>query len=381
MPIKESTIVDIREEMARLADDESYSVTEVAKMFGVTRPTVRMWRDRYRASGRSGLEDRSHAPLTCPHRTDEAAEQLILEDRKKWGWGSKKILARLAESHPHLSLPARSTADALLVRHGLVKQMKPRREQSVTPFARRYTAHEPGELNTIDYKGEFRLLNGRYCYPLTIIDHVSRYILACEALDSTSFARAWPVIERVFREHGLPRAMQSDNGPPFGVPNGGRFSRLSVELMSRDVQPIYSRPGVPQDNGSHERMHKDLKSDTARKPARTFAGQQKLFDAFIHKYNLERPHEALSMKRPATVYTPSPRPYPKRVPRPEYRAHWEKRLVSTDGSIKWRNHPIYIGLPLAGHTIALELSDHDLWTVHFHRFTVGKLDDTTNKFI
>ncbi len=267
MPIKESTIVDIREEMARLAIEKRYSVREIAKMFGVTRPTVRKWGARLRELGRSGLEDRSHAPKTCPHKTDTEAERLILEDRNLWGWGSKKILERLAESHPELVLPARSTADAILSRYGLVKSMRAPRERALVPFAHRYVATQPGELTTMDHKGEFRLLNGRYVHPLTIMDHFSRYIQACEALDSTSFARAWPVIERVFREHGLPLAAQTDNGPPFGAPSGGRFSRLSVELMSLGVQPVFSRPGVPQDNGSHERMHRDLKYDTARMPA------------------------------------------------------------------------------------------------------------------
>jgi len=380
MPLRERTIVDIREEMVLKALDERYSVSEVALMFGVTRPTVRAWRNRFRAEGRAGLTDRSHAPNRCPHRTADEAEDLIVAERLKWGWGSKKILQRLAESHPELVLPARSTADAILSRHGLVKAGRPRHERTPTPFARRYEAHDPGELTTIDHKGEFRLLNGRYCYPLTMVDHVSRYILACEALDSTSLHRAWPVIERVFREHGLPRAMQSDNGPPFGSTNGN-FSRLSVELMALDVQPVFGRPGVPQDNGRHERMHRDLKHDTARKPAATLRAQQKLFDAFIQTYNIERPHEGIDMKRPARVYSASPRTYPSRKPRPDYPAHWEKRVVDANGHIKWRQQTVFLTHALAGQTIALELSGESLWDVHFYRFSIGKLDDRQNKFI
>ncbi len=379
MPLEERTIVDLREEMARRALDERYSVREVAEMFGVTRPTVRKWRERYRDQGRGGLEDRSHAPQSCPHRTQAKTEELILAERQRWGWGSKKILERLSESHPHILLPARSTADAILSRHGLVKTARVRRERSLTPFAQRYQAEKSGELTTIDHKGEFRLLNGRYCYPLTMVDSVSRFILACEALDSTSFHRAWPVILRVFREHGIPRAMQSDNGPPFGATNG-KFSRLSVELMSLDIQPVFGRPGVPQDNGKHERMHRDLKRETAIEPAATFAGQQKLFNAFSYTYNVERPHEGVGMKRPARLYTPSPRPYPRRKLRPEYAAHWEKRLVTSSGEIKWRQAQIFVSQALAGQTIALELTDNELWIVHFHRFRIGKLDERNNQF-
>jgi putative transposase len=380
MPLEERTIVDLREEMAIKALDGRYTVVSVAEMFGVSPPTVRQWRERYREGGRAGLEDRSHAPIRCPHRTSERAEELIVAEARKWGWGAKKILKRLSESHPEVDLPARSTADAILARHDLVKRIKRRRDRTLTPFARRYVAQEPGELTTIDHKGEFRLLDGQYCYPLTIIDNVSRYILACEALDSTSFERAWPVIARVFRKHGLPLAMQSDNGPPFGASNG-RFSRLSVELMSLNIQPVFSRPGVPQDNGKHERMHRDLKNDTAREPAGTMRGQQKLFNAFVKKYNEERPHEGLGMNRPARVYTPSPRPYPRRKPRPEYAPHFEKRLVTIGGEIKLHQAQIFISHALAGQTIALEPSEDGIWKVHFYRFGLGMVDEKNKKFV
>jgi transposase InsO family protein len=263
MPYKERTIVDWREEMALRALDKRYTVSEVARAFGVSRPTVRLWRERYREQGRGAMLDRSHAPESCPHRTGEQVEALIVAERKRWGWGSRKILKRLEESHPELVLPARSTADAILARHGLIERRRGGRSAGRSPFVRRYEASEPGELTTIDHKGEFRLGSGRYCYPLTMVDSVSRYVLACEALDSTSFQRAWPVIERVFREHGLPVAMQSDNGPPFGATNG-RFSQLSVALMALGVQPIFGRPGVPQDNARHERMHRELKRRATR---------------------------------------------------------------------------------------------------------------------
>jgi putative transposase len=311
----------------------------------------------------------------------QEAEDLIVAERLKWGWGSKKILVRLASRYPDLELPARSTADAILSRHGLVKHGRRQRPRSPAAFARRYNAVEPGELTTIDHKGQFRMLNGKYCYPLTIVDFVSRYILACEALDSTSFERAWPVIDRVFREHGLPRAMQSDNGPPFGAPHG-KFSRLTVELMSLDVQPVFGRPGVPQDNGRHERMHRDLGNYSALHPARTFAEQQVNFRSYIRDFNFERPHEGLGMKTPASVYTgSSSRPYPRRKRAPEYADHWEKRVVGRGGEIKWHQRNIFIGHALAGQTIAFELTNVELWTVRFHRFDIGKLDEKNDRFI
>ena len=380
MPLEGESVMQLREEMAIRALNERYTVTEVAKLFGVTRPTVRLWRDRYREQGRAGLSEHSHAPEKCPHRTSREVEELLIAERKKWGWGSKKILKRLEESHPKLELPARSTVDGIFARAGLIKQSPPRRARPETPFRRRYEAHEAGELTTIDHKGWFLLKNGKYCYPLTIVDHVSRYLLACESLDSTSFERAWPVVERVFREHGLPRAMQSDNGPPFGTPHG-KFSRLSVELMSLGILPVFGRPGVPQDNGRHERMHRDLKRETTRPPARTWAEQQKKFDEFIHNYNVERPHEGMNMDRPARVYRKSERPSPKRRRAPEYELDWEKRMVDHNGGIRWRQNYIFVSDTLAGRQVALEATGDRLWTVHYYGFELGKLDEIEQKFI
>jgi len=380
MPLEERTTMDIREEMARLALDERYSVTEVAQLFAVTRPTVRLWRDRYRELGRAGLTDRSHATAHCPHQTASIIEQWIVSDRLQWGFGSKKILERLREQHPDVEFPKRSTIDAILSRRGLVQRIKRRRQTLVSPFVHRYTATEPGELTTIDYKGEFLLGSGRYCYPLTMVDYVSRYLIACEALKSTSFGHAWPVINSIFHRYGLPRAMQSDNGPPFGATNG-KFSRMSVALMALDIQPVFGRPGKPQDNGAHERMHRELKAETAIAPAQTLLVQQAMFEAFKNKYNVERPHEGIGMQRPSRLYNGSPRPYPKRRSLPQYASQWEKRKVLPGGDIKWKHAQIFVSHALAGQTIALEATDVDLWTVHFYRFQLGKLDERMKRFI
>lgn len=380
MPFEERTIVDIREQMALKALDERFSVTEVALMFGVSRPTVRLWRDRYREFGRTSLEDRSHRPHNSPKQTSEEIEKLIIAERSQWKFGSKKILRRLADEHPGLALPARSTIDGILSRKGLVQPRQRRRHLDRAPFMTRYEATAPGELMTADHKGEFRLQNGVYCYPLTLKDRVSHYVLACEALSSTSLDQAWPCIERVFRDGGLPRAFQSDNGPPFGNPNG-RFSRLSVRLMKLDVQPVFSRPGKPQDNGSHERMHRDLKAFATRPSAGSFRAQQKLFDAFMQMYNVERPHEAIAMQRPANLYKGSVRSYPRKKPLAQYEPHHEKRKVSSTGTIKWRDREIFITEPLGGETLALEPTDDGIWTVRFYRFVIGKIDERENRFL
>lgn len=380
MALEERTIVDLREEMALRALDGRHTVSEVAEMFGVTRPTVRQWRERYRELGRGGLEDRSHVPHSCPHRTGEEIEQLIIAERERWGWGSKKILRRLQDAHPELSLPKRATIDAILRRHDLVRRTPRRRAKGRTPFGVRYSATEPGQLTTIDFKGQFRLKNGPYCYPLTIVDHTSRYLLACTALPSTRFAPMWKVLERVFSEHGLPDAVQSDNGPPFG-PTHGKFSMLSVRLMMLDVQPVFSRPGRPQDNGRHERMHRDLKAASTRPPSQSFAKQQARFDEFVHTYNHERPHEAIDMKRPAQMYRPPRRALPRKIAAPEYPAHFEVRKIGSGGMVSWFGQPIFITQALAGQRLGFEEIDDGLWAVHLYRFRIGKIDVEENVFI
>ena len=375
MPFEEKTIVEIREQMAVAALQRGATVTEVAAEFGVSRPTVRLWRERYREQGRAGLKDLSHATESCPHRTEPEIEELIVAERRRWGWGSKKLLERLKEAHPKLEFPQRSTVDAILSRHELVVRQKKRRPTGPRAVMARYEASEPAELTTIDYKGQFRLKDGRDCYPLTMVDSVSRYLLTCEALPSTGLGQAWPVIERVFREHGLPKAMQSDNGPPFGSPNGGRFSTLSVRLMSLGVRPVFSRPGKPQDNGRHERMHRDLKADVVRHRGSTLREQQKLFDAFRHTYNVERPHEGIGLDRPARRYKASPRPFPRKPPTPHYPAHWEKRKVFGNGMLTWRSTTILLSHAFADQTVALEPIDYRIWRVRFYEFVIGTFDE------
>jgi len=380
MPIVERTTVNIREEIALMAMDKRYSVSEVALKYGVSRPTVRLWRERYRKSGRSGLTDLSHAPQDCPHRMSDELEELILAERRRFGWGSKKILRRLADDHPKLDLPGRSAIDALLRRQGLV-QVRTRRSATVaSPFQHRYQATHSGELMTIDHKGQFLMGNGKYCYALTIVDNVSRYLLACVGLSSTRLSEAWPVITRVFRAQGLPVAMQSDNGPPFGSPVGG-LSTMSVRLMMLGVRPVFGRPAHPQDNGRHERMHLDLKADTTRPPGQNLVIQQKKFDAFVHRYNVDRPHEGIGMQRPANVFTPSPRPYPRVQRRAEYAGHFETRIVSDGGDIKLNGRRIFLAKALQGQVIGLEEIDERLFNVHFFSFNIGKIDESKALFI
>lgn len=380
MRFRGKTAVDFREEMVLLALDGRVSITEVAEEFGVSRPTVRVWLERYRAGGRAALDDRSHATQRCPHKTPAEIEDRIVAEALRCRAGAKKIRQRLIDAEPDVEWPSPSTFDAVFKRRGLSTPGR-RRQKAPTPFAfvHRFPASQPGELFTMDYKGQFRVGTGEYCYPITIMDFVSRFVLCCEAQPRISFETAWGAIERTLREYGCPSAMQADNGTPFGVPNGG-ISSIAVELMKLDVQPSYGRPGKPQDNGRHERMHRELKRKTARPPAPTLSMQQRLFGAFIHDYNYELPHEGIGMQRPATLFCGGLRPYPDRVRKPEYQASWETRKVNSIGQIKWAGRDLFIGAALAGETIACEPAADDLVIVRYYRFTIGRFDERTLKF-
>lgn len=372
MPFEEQTIVDIRRKMIE-AIESGVPIAQVARDFGVSRPTVYQWLSRWDPDEAMSLADRSHARHTQEEKTPAKIEKLLISERKRWGFGAKKILQRLREKYPELDWPHRSTVDAIFDRAGLVdKQRQPRSTRKVTPFQRPYVAHEPGELWTCDYKGQFRLGNGRYCYPLTVADQVSRFVIVAHGLPDTSLEPTWKRIDAALREYGLPKAFHTDNGTPFGHGNS-RLSTLSVRLMKLDIEPVFSRPGKPQDNGTHERMHRTLKDFATIPPADSFAAQQKKLNAFRRMFNHERPHEALGQKRPAALFNGGTRPYPRRPPTIEYEPSFDVRRVSSAGSIKWNNEPVFISHALAGEWIALRPLDYDTHEVYFARFLIGRM--------
>lgn len=380
MPFEERTKVDLRRNMVRDVLEHGYGISEAARKYGVSAPTVRLWVGRFEAGQEDALEDRSHAPIHCPHRTSEVIEKLIIEEKLAFRYGAKKLRQRLIEAHPEINFPSVPTFDRILAKHGFVEKRRTRTlRKSVSPFVHRYEATKPGEVTTLDFKGQFRMGNGHYCYPLTIADRVSRYIQACEALGSTHLEPVWKVILRVLRENGLSDAVQSDNGPPFGAPNG-QFSTMAVRFMQLDILPVFSRPGCPQDNGCHERMHRELEREVTRQPSYDLKAHQPRFDEWRHDFNYERPHEALQMDRPGRIYTGGLRPFPSRIGKPEYPGHFEPRLVSSSGTIKWAGNQVFISAAFAGETIALEATDDGIWTAHYRRFIIGKFDECSLQF-
>lgn len=378
MPFQEQTIVDVRRKMIE-AVHSGVPVAEVARDFGVSRPTVYEWLSRWDPDEEVSLADRSHARLTQAEKTPPDIERMLIAERKQWGFGSKKILQRLREKHPLYEWPHRSTVDAIFERAGLVeKRRRPRKADKVTPFQRPYPAHEPGQLWTADFKGQFRLGNGRYCYPLTVADQVSRFVIVAHGLPDVSLTPTWRLIEHAMREYGLPEAFHTDNGSPFGHGNS-RLSTMAVRLMKLGIEPVFSRPGKPQDNGTHERMHRTLKEFATIPPAQSFASQQKKLDAFRQMFNHERPHEALQMRRPAHLFTGGTRPFPRRPPVIEYEDSLDIRRVSSQGFIKWAGDRIFLSQALAGEWVALKPVDYDTHQIYFARFLIGRLIE--KKFI
>jgi transposase InsO family protein len=305
----------------------------------------------------------------------EPVERLIVETKKeKPHWGARKIrellVRRLAGD---VRIPARSTVHAVLDRHGLVKRARQRRRQKAqgTPLSAGQT---PNDLWCADFKGEFRLGNGRYCYPLTVTDHAARFILACEALESVKEAGVIPVFERLFKERGLPDAIRSDNGVPFASPNGlYSLSKLSVWWLRLGIEIERIKPGHPQQNGRHERMHLTLKKETTRPPRANILQQQARFDDFVSEFNGERPHDALAMKTPAEVYRPSAKPY-NGLPEIDYPFHDRDVLVTCCGRVCMHRKKINISTALAGQRLGIKEVDDDIWLISFMKYDLGYID-------
>jgi putative transposase len=304
----------------------------------------------------------------------------VVTFRKRFPFmGPRKIVARLTELHPEIKWPSPSTVGDILDRADLVQRRR-RRNPPAHPLRERGKATAPNDLMTVDYKGEFLLGNHRYCYPLTMVDHVTRFILACDAFDSTQQPHTRRAFERVFRTYGLPRAILSDNGSPFGSPGLARLSRLSLWWIGLGISVERIVPGHPEQNGAHERMHRTLKAETTRPPEVTIAKQQKRFNRFVHDFNHERPHETLGQKRPASLYTPSPRPYPESLPPIEYDGHLQVRKVDHRGTIKWRNEKLFLSHTLSGEIVGLEEIDDGAWSLYYGPVLLARFDERERRF-
>jgi transposase InsO family protein len=376
MPWRETSPMEQRLEFIREYETELFTMTELAAQYGISRKTAYKWLARYETDGASGLIDHSRRPGVNPNATDpELVEALLAVRRRHPRWGPKKLLAVARRGDADASWPARATVAALLKRHGLIV---PRRRSPRPPAASRVTltpATRPNEVWTTDFKGEFRTGDGVYCYPLTLRDGFSRFVLRCDGFLSRTTEATRRRFERAFRDYGLPDRIRSDNGGPFASPGLGGLSQLSVWWIRLGIIPERIAPGHPEQNGSHEQFHSVLKAETARPPAPNGTAQQQRFRRFCREYNERRPHEALGDQPPATRYEPSRRSLPARLPPIEYPGHLEIRLVASNGDISWAGERLFVTTALAGEYVALEEIDDGVWTLHFATVPLARYDE------
>ena len=362
--------------VARLLDGEKMAV--LCREFGISRKTGYKLINRYNDSGLEGLTDRSRRPYRHANQLPFQIEKLIVRAKKdKPNWGAPKIRERLARLYPDVHCPAISTVHAVLDRHGLVKRHKRRRNRATgTPLSH---VAAPNQLWCADYKGEFMLADRRYCYPLTITDAASRYLICCEALSGTGAEMAFTVFERIFREFGLPQAIRTDNGCPFASARTlFGLSKLSVWWLRLGIALERIQPAHPEQNGRHERMHLTLKKEATRPASRNFLKQQERFDRFVHVFNQERPHEALGMKYPAELYVTSSRPY-RGLSDLEYPFHDHTITVTNCGRICLGKRKINLSTVFAGQNVGVKQIEPKVWLVSFMQYDLGFFDSETDR--
>lgn len=355
------------------------SVSELCIEYGISRKTAYKWIDRFIRRGPAGLEDRSRRPRSAPNATSpEVIEALVALRHRHPTWGGKKLIAYLARRHPHWKLPGLSVTCALLRRRGLVRRKSARRKIG-HPGKPSSLIVAPNQVWCADFKGQFRMGNGRYCYPLTVTDGYSRFLIGCRGLTDTSVAGARPVFQQLFREFGLPQYIRTDNGVPFATNTLARLSRLSAWWIRMGVMPQLIEPGNPQQNGRHERMHRTLKAEATRPPAFAMRSQQIKFDRFRREFNTERPHEAIEQRTPSQLYQPSARVMPAKLPPLEYPDRFEVRYVSANGGIRWNMQWVNVSTTCIGEYVGLEEIDDGIWNVYFGKLRIGRLLERSMK--
>lgn len=378
MPWKECSVVDERMKfVARYLEGET--MAELCREFGIARKTGYKIVERYQESGVVGLTDRTRRPVRFGNQLPMQLEKALLSIKAdKPNWGAPKIRELFVRKFPDIKPPAKSTIHALLDRHGLVTPRGRRRYKA--QGTQLSDSKTPNDLWCADFKGEFQMGNGRYCYPLTITDYASRYLLACEGLESTKEPTAFPVFERVFKEFGIPRGIRTDNGVPFASPNSlFGLSRLSVWWLRLGIAIERIKPGNPQQNGRHERMHLTLKKETTKPAEMNLFQQQARFDGFVEEFNGERPHQALEMKYPGEVYTKSQRLYDG-LPPIEYLLHDRTVLVTSCGRICIKKLKINLSQVFAGQAVGIKEMSDGIWLVTFMDYDLGYFDEDSKRF-
>ena len=373
MPWEGVTVSEQRRNFIRDYVDGIYSRVDLAEVFGISRKTAYKWINRFKEEGDRGLEERSRRPHSCPWQTDNEIVQEIIKLRKaRPRVGPKKMIRSLRKRHRGKDLPAISTIAHILSREGLAK--KPRRHRRAHPGCPKSVAAGPNDIWAADYKGQFRLKNGQYCFPLTVSDLYSRYLLGCDAHPEVSMERTKQYFAWLFHTYGLPNRIRTDNGVPFASCALARLSQLSAWWIKLGIYPELIEPGKPQQNGVHERMHRTLKQEATIPPGSSLRTQQAKFDSFREEFNTDRPHEALQMACPTEVYRRSSVEMPSRIDRYEYPGHYIVRRVSRCGTIRVFRNQIFVTQVLNEDDVGLEEVDDGIYDLYFCFYVLGRYD-------
>ncbi len=363
-----------KEEFILLWKSGKYTVTNLAKIFGICRSTAYKYINRFSEFGYPGLLEQSTRPQNSPNRTPIYIEEKIIKLKEKYKWGPKKLHILLEAEFPGVKLPTISTVSAILKRNGLTKDRKYRNKTE--PRFPIFDPDEPNEVWSADFKGKFRMGNGVYCYPLTIADSYSRYVFSAKGMLNGTTKNSVAEFKKVFKRYGLPKQIHTDNGQPFGnMRSLGRLSKLSAWFMELGIEPIFSDPGKPTQNGRHERMHRELKGEATRPPGKNLQSQQTKLNKFIKRYNDIRPHEALDMRTPSAVHRKSDRPYSDEIKKYYYPKEYIVRRVTNNGAVRiGKANWLFITSSLAGKELGFKELGNSVYEIYFREFFLGYAD-------
>ena len=371
MPWKGVTVNETRQRFLEDYELKYYSVSDLADRFGVSCRIAHKWIRRFKDFGQNGFHELSRRPYNSPSQTDPATTQELVSLRKTHpSWGARKLLDLMHHRDPARHLPSPSTACRIMAREGLARSK--RRFRRAHPGCPKSVPQGPNDIWAADYKGQFRLKNGAYCFPLTVSDLASRYLLGVDAHPAISLELSHKHFTRLFQEYGLPNRIRTDNGVPFASSALARLSALSVWFIKLGIYPDLIEPGRPQQNAVHERMHRTLKRDATIPPASSLPAQQRKFDLFRQEFNHLRPHESLHMQRPAQLYCPSPRAMPRRIELYDYPPHYLVRRVSRDGTIRVLRNQIFVSNTLQEGNVGLEEVDDGVYDLYFCFYQIGR---------
>lgn len=355
---------------------DRYTFSELCKSFNISRKTGYQLVSRYEKEGLKGLLEKKRKPINHPNRTDEKVEEEILHLKHKHPrWGAKKIRRLLFNDFGQELIPSVVTVHNILAKNGLViPQKRVRRVKPVYPI---FDPKNCNEVWSADYKGKFKMGNNKYCHPLTIADSKSRFLFSAKGLPTENYVTAKAEFKRVFRKYGLPKQIHTDNGTPFGSVNSiQRFTRLSYWFIDLGIMPVFSDPAHPEQNGRHERMHRDLKAECTKPPGKDMMGQQRKLNTFVKEYNYVRPHEALDMETPASVHDFSGFVFPEKIHDHEYPKEMKVMNVVTSGAVRWKSYYwVYLSRGLIGKKVGFEELGNGVWRVYYRNVLLGYMSE------